>query len=74
MTATNKNGPEPPIGSWVIASIRDCSDRYFFQHIAAYDGTKGRHWFDQHGCVVTWDELIDPIDTLPPTELADGQA
>lgn len=58
----SRNGPEPTIGSWVIASISDCPDRYRF--VRTSEG-----WFDEHPCKRTWEELVDPIDALPPEDL-----
>lgn len=60
MTATN--GPEPEIGSWVMASYSDCPTRLFWERRAS------GLWIDKHGCVRSWDDLIDPIDCFSPDE------
>lgn len=55
---------QPADGEWVIASFSNCPDRFYWQR-------EGDVWVDQHGCRRTWDQLVDPIDSLEP-EWCDG--
>jgi len=60
----NDNGPEPEVGSWVIASYGWCPDRVAWRRYSnGWD-----YWVDRHGCRHSWSELVDPIDCLPPSE------
>lgn len=58
---SSTNGPEPGDGSWVYAATAGCPDRLPWQR-------RGPVWFDGHGCRKTWEQLVDPVDTLPSSE------
>lgn len=65
------NGPEPALRAWVMASFKDCPTRVAWQRHSQKTRPTTKtdqpfYWLDQHGCIVTWDELVDPIDTVDP--------